>query len=131
MGSQHILAFEMISFNSEVTTIIEEAISPLTCILSMCFIGISFVSSKCPMASAPLGSTSILYRWEAGRSGGLGVFPCALFRDTIIFAFLSLEVHLEVRAQSCLIASTYPKTCLLNESDLHFESGEIFDVSVN
>lgn len=45
MGSQHILAFEMISFNSEVTTFIED-ISLLThnCILSMCFIEIIFVS---------------------------------------------------------------------------------------
>lgn len=71
MGSQHILAFEMISFNSEVTTIIE-AISPLTCIFSMCFIGISFVSSlnaQWPLPlwghiyTVPLGNRKVWRTW--------------------------------------------------------------------
>ena len=79
MGSQHILAFEMISFNSEVTTIIE-AISPLThnCILPMCFIGISFGSSLNAQWPLPHWGPHLCL-WETGRSAGLGVFPCALF----------------------------------------------------
>ena len=60
------MAFEMISFNSEVTTIIE-AISPLThnCILSMCFIGINFVSSL--NAQWPLSPWGPLYTVALGN----------------------------------------------------------------
>ena len=99
MRNQHILAFEMISFNSEVTTIIE-AISPLThnCILSMCFIGISFVSSL--NAQWPLPRWGPHLYCTFGKQEGLedlAYFPVPCFRDTIIFAFLSLDVHLEVR----------------------------------
>lgn len=92
MGNQHILAFEIISFNSEVTTVIE-TISALThnCILSMCFIGISFFSSLNDQWPLPHWGPHLYCIFEKQEDlEDLAYFPVPCFRDIIVFAFSSL-----------------------------------------